>query len=189
MKHVVWILVVTAVYVLFLRETWSQVSADFNYALAQRALKDSDYPHALELSQRARSQNPNEPRYFYGKAKVLLTQLPNSSKGDILHLLVSAENISPHNLVTLRNIAPFYYYLAVEDLKKPEGIQNIDQTFLPITLAFLEKLSVTYPDDVGVQVLTATYERKLGQTELFNSKIEKIRLLRPDLLEWQPGLK
>ena len=188
MKRIFLIILVTILYLIFMRGVASQLAADFNYAYSQQLLRETNYPKALEFSQHAISQNPNEPRYYYGKAKVLLAQLPNASKDNILELLTVAEKVNPQNLVTLRNVAPFYYFLAVSDLQRPEGPQNLDQKFLPITTKFFENLSSSYPADAGVQVLVAKYEKKLGLTELYQAKLVKIRQLRPDLLEWYPEL-
>ena len=188
MKRFILIALVTIFYLIFMLEVVSQFAADFNYAYSQQLLREANYPKALEFSQRSISQNPNEPRYYYGKAKVFLAQLPNASKDNIHGLLTAAEKVSPQNLVTLRNVAPFYYFLAVSDLQKPEGPQNLDQNFLPVTTNFLENLSSSYPADAGVQVLVAKYEKKLGLTELYQAKLDKIRQLRPDLLEWHPEL-
>ena len=188
MRRVLEISAVTILFLIFGNFVLNLFFADFTYRSSQSLLTNQEYSKSQEYSEKAISLNPNEPRYFYGKAKVLLVQLPLSSKQEILDLLISAGELNPDNLVTLRNIVPYYYFLAVEDLQEPERQDNIDTEFLPTTIEYLEYLSNRYSWDLGVQVLVAKYQKKLGLTELYENKIEKIRQLRPDLLEWEPNL-
>jgi hypothetical protein len=76
------------------------------------------------------------------------------------------------------------YYLAVKDLTLPSSDANLDPQYVAIAKQHFDRLVQTYPYDVGVLVLAAKYQKKLGLTADYISTTERIRLLRPDLLEW-----
>jgi hypothetical protein len=52
----------------------------------------------------------------------------------------------------------------------------------------MTKYKKVYPNDLGLIVLFAKYEKKLELRESYKESIERIKTLRPDILTWYPGL-
>ena len=67
--------------------------------------------------------------------------------------------------------------------------ENIDQAFLPETKNFYEKIKNISPNDAGVYVLLAKYEKRLGLNDEYNASVKIVEELRPDLLEWHENFK
>lgn len=159
-------------------------TADVHYKKARRLLKEGKYAQAVEFATSAIEKNPREPRYRYGRAQVLLVLLAATSPDDLedsAYLRKRAEidlaraiELNPTNLVTLRNTVPLYYYLSLD---ANEYYTNLVQDH------FLD-LGTSFPNDVGVQVLLAKYEKMLGFTAGYAAHVDAVRTLRPDLLDW-----
>jgi tetratricopeptide (TPR) repeat protein len=165
--------------------------ADVNYKKSQNFLKDGSYDNALKRASLAISANPLIPRYYQGRAKILLTYLSQAEESEkpeikelVLQDLQRAYNLNPDNLVTARNIVPLYYFLAARDLTLPGSADNVDRHYIEVTQEFYRVIRGKYPDDVGVSVLLAKYEQRLGLEEDFNIDMARVKELRPDLLEW-----
>lgn len=196
MKKFIAIAFLTVIYLGAISKFISIFIADQNYSKAQRLLTTGDYVTALTISNEAVLKNRNEPIYFRGRAKILLAGLasvPDDTKSDLKQLahkdLESAYNLNPTNLATIRNIVPLYSYLATKDLNKPAGINNVDPNYLPIAEDFFIRIKDISPNDVGIYTLLAKYEKRLGLSEDYTQSVEKVRLLRPDLLEWHENFK
>lgn len=163
-------------------------SADLYYKDSQRQLALRKEKTALVKAQIAISLNPNEPRYRLGTAKIFLSSQNENSKPETLENLKKAYDLNPKNLVTIRNSIPLYYLIAIKDIYKKPGKDNIDKKYLEIVKSFFKDTKKKYPNDVGVYVLIAGYERSLEFDEEHKNSIERIRILRPDLLQWYEGL-
>ena len=114
--------------------------------------------------------------------------LENAGRANLKKLalndLQTAQNLNPNNLVTLRNVVPLYYFLAIEDLEKPADGKNIDPEFIEATKDYFTMMHSYSPTDVGIYALLAKYEKRLGLNELYEQSVGRIKILRPDLLEW-----
>lgn len=170
--------------------------ADLNYERSQKLLTQSDVLGSLKFANASIKLNPMEPNYYKGRARVLIAATYSASgdkkkalKDTALNDLQMAYSLNPSNLVTIRNIIPLYYYLAVEDLSSPQGNAKVDEAFVPITQNFYSKVQNISPNDVGVYALLAKYEKRLNFNEEYNYALVKINNLRPDLLEWNENLK
>lgn len=164
--------------------------ADILYVNSQNAAKELDFERAILLAEKSIKSNPNEPRYRYGIAKILLASAVAKDKEELKMLktqslkhLKDAEKLNPNNLVTLKNMVPIYYYLAL-DLQNNSIAPTVDADFITYTRDFLTRLKNFSEKDVSIYTLTAKYENLLAEREMLNRSKEKIKLLRPDLLEW-----
>ncbi|RJR26933.1 hypothetical protein C4561_04105 [candidate division WWE3 bacterium] len=175
----------------------SVYSADVAFEEGQKYMSAGDYETALLKANKSIRLNPMEPNYYRGRAKVYLAYLVEVNNRDsqkilkqaALEDLKTAYSLNPHNLVTIRNSIPLYYFLAAEDLTRPGNEDNVDEEFLPETIYFYKLVKDISPDDVGVYVLLAKYEKRLGLFEAYQESVEKVRELRPDLLEWHESFK
>lgn len=190
MKRII-LIIATIFYLHLMSVYWQTVSADESYVASQRALKRSDFQLALNQANKSIKKNPREPRYYYGRAKVLLASTVGQTPEDRQYLkqlavedLVIAQRINPTNLVTLRNMVPLYYYLATEDLEKSTTESNIDGNYLETTKIYYQSIKNYSPTDVGIYALLAKYEKKLNLTRELEISIQDIQRLRPDLLQW-----
>lgn len=163
------LIVITILYLLLMGVYWQTVSADESYEGAQKALDNRETAKALYYANKSIKKNPREPRYYYGRAKVLLG---SDSREDALGDLEAARELNPNNLVTLRNMVPLYYFLATE------------QTYLAEAQKYFNEIKHYSPNDVGVYALLAKYENKLGLGKGMRESVENVNRLRPDLLEW-----
>lgn len=177
--------VLTVVYISLLKIFWNAVSADESYIDSQRALKESNFERALLYANKSIEKNSNEPRYYYGRAKVYIG---NANKDEALADLQKAQELNPKNLVTLRNVVPIYYFLSIFDLSKTSSVNNLDEKYYTVTKAFYSDLKNYSPTDVGINVLLAKYEKRLGMEQEYKKSLEIIKSLRPDLLDWHPNL-
>lgn len=187
----VYFITVTIIYLLLMRIFWQTVSADEAYVGSRNVLKSGNFERALNLANKSVSKNPREPRYYYGRAKVLLAstiKLSGSESIEVkkraLYDLQTAQNLNMRNLVTLRNVVPLYYFLASGNLEGGSGINNIDPLYLPVTRDYFNSIKHYSPTDVGIYTLLAKYERRLGFTNELNDSLENVARLRPDLLNW-----
>ena len=184
-------LLLTVIYLSLMVIFWQTVSADESYVESQRALKKTNFEVAIQQANKSIQKNLDEPRYYYGRAKVLLTltvNLADEEKPHVKYLaendLLTAQNLNPKNLTTLRNIIPLYYFLAVDDLGGIGDENNVDPEFIERTKNYFEMMHSYSPTDAGIYTLLAKYEKRLGLNELYEQSVEKIKILRPDLLEW-----
>ena len=133
--------------------------------------------------------NPFEPNYYRGRAKVNTVLLVSSQdkqkvKQEIFDDLKKSFEINKNNLVTIRNSIPIYYFLAVGDIYKAPGDDNYDDKYIGYVKDFFNDIKNRYPNDVGVILSVAKYEKKLGLEESYKNSVGRIKFLRPDLLEW-----
>lgn len=195
-KKVILTLILTLVYIYTVLGIGKIYIADYFGLRSDKVLTNGNIHEALRLSDKAITYNPKEPSYHKQKAKVLIASTVYSSIEDrevlknlaLGELLVALE-LNPTNLATLRNTAPLYFFLANKDLSEPSTQQNIDEKFLPIAQEYFKQLQGYLPNDVGVQVLAAKYQKRLGLHNDYLGTIENIKVLRPDLLVWHPDLR
>lgn len=152
-----------------------------------RFLSQGDSEIALRLIDKAIKQNGSEPNYYRMKAKILLVN--SGDKKEILWDLQKALELNDHNLVTIRNSIPLYYFLACRDINLPAGANNIDQDYLLITQKYFGRVKEKYAHDAGVIASVAKYEKKLGLMNDYNQSVKIIEKLRPDLLEWHESFR
>jgi tetratricopeptide (TPR) repeat protein len=175
---------------------YNQYIADYLLKKADIALVNRDNLAAVNYSTQAITRNPHEPAYYRWRAKafIAISVTPREPRSGMYKNLALADlekayQLNPKNLATLRNSAMFYYFLAVKDLSRPASAQNTDPKFLPAANAYFNRLKKAAPNDVGVYVLLAPLERDLGMATESKEDFEKIRELRPDLLEWYEKLQ
>ncbi len=182
-------------YVWALSVFWQIVSADESYVDGQRKYKAGKQEIGLSYANKSINKNPHEPRYYYGRARIYLALTTNQNKESAealkklaLNDLQKATKLNPNNLVTLRNVVPLYYFLAIKDYTLTSTNNNIDQEYIQITINYFQHLKNTYPKDVGVVTLVAKYEKKLNLNQEYKQSLEMIENLRPDLVQWHPSL-
>lgn len=182
------ILLLIIVYIFSVKTFGKIYRADLYYKNSQKQLVLGKEEVALKNAQIAIYLNPNEPRYRLGKAKIFLTTRDNNLKAGAVDDLKKAYNLNPKNLVTARNSVPLYYLIAINDVYKKPGKENLDVRYVEVVKKFFSDMKRRYPNDVGVYVLIAGYEKKLGFDTEYKNSIERIRELRPDLLQWYKEL-
>lgn len=165
--------------------------ADVYYAKSQELLRLRKFSDSLIFIDKAIQNNPYEPSYFRGRAKTLVYGLVFVDKNERMYLkeralsdLRYSYKLNPYNLVTLRNSVPLYYFLSIYNIDAPVSEENVDDTYLTLAKSFFDEMKNRYKNDLGVLLLVAKYEKKLGLTNDFSSTSEKIRNLRPDILNW-----
>ncbi|MFZ2663843.1 MAG: hypothetical protein WAX66_00560 [Patescibacteria group bacterium] len=168
--------------------------ADIYFKKSQVLLKIGDGEDSLLYANKSVSLNPFEPNYYRGRAKVNTVRLVSiDSTGDmkefILFDLQRALDLNPSNLVTIRNSIPLYYFLAVKDLNTGSGVGNIDEGYISYTKEFFRNTKNSYWNDAGVISSVAKYEKKLGLVDEYEESVERIKELRPDLLEWNDSFR
>lgn len=170
---------------------WQAVRADKSYVEGQRAMKRGEFELALEQANKSIDKNPREPRYFYGRAKILLAATVNQDEKTTQEYklsaasdLLKARRLNKRNVVTNRNIVPLYYFLGVKDLRQTGEEQDIDEKYIEFIKGYYQSIKHYSVNDVGVYALLAKYERKLGLEEGYLESVDSVRRLRPDLLEW-----
>jgi hypothetical protein len=171
-------------------------NADKMYEKAKDAVDKVDLSNAFKYSETAIKLNPLEPNYYRMRARVLINYLPYKDKSVrtftkqlIVRDLENAYNLNPENLVTIRNIVPLYYFVAVENVSSPAGPANVDPYFVDPAKNFFMLAKNYSKNDVGVYALVAKYEKRLNLMEEYNDSVEKVRDLRPDLLDWYDSFK
>lgn len=170
--------------------------ADVSYKLSQRSLDSGELSLAFDYIEDALKLNQFEPNYYRGRARILIASLitPDEELARLLKIatlkdLESAYNLNPSNLVTMRNLVPLYYFVAVKDISIPASDTNVDADFLPYAKDYFKTIENASPNDVGVYVLLARYQKRLGLTQYYEENVNRIKALRPDLLDWYEGLK
>lgn len=164
---------------------------------------------ALDFSNKAVHLNPNEPFYYRQRAKTYMLTTVGQTEDQPAYIktrayqdVITAQNLNPQNLATLRGEIPLYYFLALKDISKTANSQNerldsigrgdinskegdrLDQFNLELARNYYLKLSQNYSNDVGVQTQVAKYQKMLGLQDDLDSTVSMIKNLRPDLLEW-----
>ncbi|MEN9389246.1 MAG: hypothetical protein RLY61_330 [Candidatus Parcubacteria bacterium] len=162
--------------------------ADSYAKSAEGSLKELELTQAQNFATKAIQLNPNEPYYYRVLAKVYLTKSVSNTeyKDKTLSVLSASLKLNTHNLATIRNNTPIYYYLALNNIKN--GTSSIDEKYLKHISNHMTKYKKVYPNDLGLIVLFAKYEKKLELRESYKESIERIKTLRPDILTWYPGL-
>lgn len=155
--------------------------AEFYSAKSEELLIDGDLVLSLNYANKAIELNSREEAYYRRRAKVFIAQ---SSKEEALQDISAAINLNPNNLATLRNVVPQMYFLSLKD----PYMEVIDETYLPKASEFYKYMYSTYPNDAGILVSLAYYQKKLGLTDDYLKTLDRISLLRSDLLEWHPLL-
>jgi tetratricopeptide (TPR) repeat protein len=182
--------------ILFLQDVAKMYMADVFYKQSQRLADLGRIDRALQYSNTSVELNPLEPNYYRGRARVRIVMLASTTVVDahpiklqVLNDLETAVRLNPDNLVTLRNCVPLYYFLAAADLQKPGTPDNVDPAMLPEAIKFFSSVKLRFPNDVGVLTVIARYEKRLGLSEDYANTLARIRVLRPDLLEWHDSLR
>ncbi len=175
-------------YTLLIINSYKHIAAELSYERSIDMAEKSKFEESLANAAIAAELNNKEPRYFYNLAKIKL--LTGTPKEEIYKNIETAIDINPKNLVTLRNVSPYYYFLSLENLDISEN-QNrtFDPKYRSLAKEFLFKLKTEYPNDLGVQILIAKNEKRLEFTKDYYDTLKKIATLREDVLEWHPDLK
>ncbi len=180
------IALILIVYIFGIYKFFTLYKADVAYIKGKNLLSEGDANKAEIYLQKAIKLNPNEPRYHKEYAKDLAfqaftdTENTEALKEKSLANLQKAQQLNPLNLVTLRNNISLYYLLAAQDQTNQYTLVARD---------FYNKLKETYPNDAGVWAAVAKYERKLNLKDEYRQSVERIEILRPDLLEWQASFQ
>jgi hypothetical protein len=180
----------------FLRVCQRNYAADLAYEKAKDSLDQVQLSDAFDHAEAAIKLNPLEPNYYRMRARVLINYLAYKdrsvrtvTKQLIINDLQNAYNLNPENLVTIRNIIPLYYFVATENVSAPAVVENVDPYFLEPVKNFYAQVKDYSPSDAGVYALIAKYEKRLGLDSEYNDSVEKVRVLRPDLLDWYESFK
>lgn len=196
MKKLLLLTVLTIFYLFAMNKFLKLYLADVYSKNAGSFLGSGELEKALDYSSKAVKNNPQEPSYYREKAKILLATLilkdepeMQTIKKETLDNLIVAQKLNYKNLATLRNEIPLYYFLTVRDISQPSGVENIDQTYLPLTKDYYETLKDTYPHDLGLLADIAEYEKKLFLKDDYQKTVEIVGTLRSDVLEWYPAFK
>ena len=170
--------------------------ADVMYAQSRNAIGKGDIETATHNIDSAILYNPNEPRYFLERAKILTIigstkdlNLNPEIKIGALESLEKAEQLNSKNIVVLRNSMSIYYFLGFENINSNLQLSFVDEEYKKVASDKFEQLKATYPNDLGIFVLVAPLEKNLDLKNEFNSTIKKIEKLRPDLLDWYIPIK
>lgn len=173
-------------------------SADVYAGYSENLLMDGDTVSAVIAINKAIKYNPQEPSYYRQRAKVYITATAETPQGsqqleDLKQLalqdLTTSLAMNPKNLATIRNSSVLYFYLANKDITKQATLDNQDLEYTKIAREYLKQMQNYLPNDVGVQVTAAKYQKRLFLEDDFVDSKEKIKSLRPDLLEWQQDLR
>lgn len=183
-------------YILIIKTFVKLYTADINYSKAQALLGDREAPRAFEEASLAITKNPSEPLYYEGRAKVLILmslhqepEIVEKLKSLALEDMKYAYILNSKNLVTIRNLVPIYYFLAEKDITAAPSLSNVDPIWKYQAANFFEANKNISPNDVGVYALLAKYEKRLSLTEGYNFSVNKVRDLRPDILDWYDAFK
>lgn len=193
-KGLSWILILTLIVLCFFsfKKFSSVYFADVYSVRSEQNLNENNGVLALKYANKAVGLNGLEPLYLRRRAKVYIVL---SALGDpeykmlALKDLEKAYQLNPTNLATIRNSVPLYYFLAMKDLNRTYEKENIDPQFLPSAVKYFEQTSSVSPNDVGIYVLLAKYQNRLGIKQELEKSVARIKILRPDLLEWHESLR
>ena len=195
-KIIIGTLFLIFIYYVAFNSFYTKYSADVYFSNSEKLLEEFELEKALNNATLSIRDNPLEPNYYKQRAKVYLTmaavlgdEYKTELKESALDDMYMAYNINPNNLVTVRNLVPLFYFLSVKEFTLSVSNENIDQAFLPETKNFYEKIKNISPNDAGVYVLLAKYEKRLGLNDEYNASVKIVEELRPDLLEWHENFK
>lgn len=167
--------------------------ADVYYTASKGKLGEMKIEEARTHITKAIGLNRDEPSYYRQKAKVLLAELSISKeeriRDDVMTALKQAQALNPHNLTTLRNIIPLYYFLAAGNMDSPSGANNLSSTYFPVTRDYYSNLKKIYANDLGVYADVAKYQKKLGLEEDFQDTKQKAARMRQDVVEWHEAFR
>ena len=190
------ILLFTFIYIFLVLKYFHAYSADVFFERSDDLLTAGNFTESIELINNAVKRNPNEPLYYRGRAKSYIsatvgqdTTTERTLRELALADLEKAYSLNPKNYATIRNSVPLYYFLAIDDLGRPGSSDNVDPEFLPYTKDYYNKVERLAGNDVGIYVLLAKYQNKLGLKEDLKRSVNKITELRPDLLNWHESLR
>lgn len=172
-----------------------QYLADMYSKASDSFFESGESGKALDFSTKSVTLNPNEPFYYRQRAKTYMLTTVGQLEDRTAYIkalaykdVVTAYDLNPQNLATLRGEIPLYYFLALKDLSATAKNQSQDaQTdpyYLQVARAYYLNLSQNYPNDVGVQTQVAKYQKMLGLLNDNKNTVSRVRILRPDLLEW-----
>ena len=179
-----------------------QILADMFSKASDSYFEAGESQKALDYNNKSLGLNPNEPYYHRQRAKTYMLTLVGQPKDQVDRIkalaykdVLTAENLNPKNLATLRGNISLYYFLALKDLvdatTNPDQIDQevsvpipTDPHYLNLASDYYIKLSQDYPNDVGVQAQVAKYQKLLGLEDGYKESLKKVKDLRPDLLDW-----
>lgn len=176
-----------------------QVLADFFSDASDGYLKAGENDKALGYINKSIELNPNEPYYYRQRSKIRILTSVNSSyredaqiKGWAYNDILTAQNLNPKNLATLRGSISLYYSLSIKDLTAVVGANDLtvvdpnnrDPYYLTLTSSYYDNLSQKYPNDVGLQTQIAKYQKLLNLESEYEATLENVKRLRPDLVYW-----
>ncbi len=179
-----------------------QILADMFSKASDNYFGMGESQNALAYSNKSVELNRNEPYYYRQRAKTYILTLVGQPKEQTEHIkalayndILTATNLNPKNLATLRGNISLHYFLALEDLVNtannfgradsdtPATIST-DPRYLSLASDYYTILSRNYPNDVGVQTQVAKYQKLLGLKSEYEETLQKVEGLRPDLLVW-----
>lgn len=171
----------------------TQFLADVFSYRAEKAYDKGYVEEALKFSNVATNLNKKEPFYFRQKAKILIITSSGISgenmagmKKEALEDMLYSKNLNPTNLATLRGLIPLHYFLTLQDLRGASLGENssFDFEYFAGARAYYNFMFATYPNDVGILTQLAKYQKLLGLSDDYNLTLNRVKELRPDLLNW-----
>jgi len=186
MKKAISLLLVLGAYLYLVGKFFNFYMADMYFASSKNLLTQGQLKQSADHIIKAVRFNQYEPAYRRQKAKVLLAttilQDQEDVKGTVLKELLTAQELNPKNLATLRNVVPLYYLLAM----KADGI---DQEYVSVAQNYYRSLKNTYPNDLGVFSEVGASEKKLGLTDDYSYTYEQAMKMRQDLVSWHEAFE
>ena len=179
-----------------------QLLADMFSKASESYFEAGESQKALDYNNKSMGLNPNEPFYYRQRAKTYMLTLVGQPKDQVDRIkafayndVQTATNLNPRNLATLRGNISLYYFLALKDLvgatsnsdqsgQEISAMTPTDPNYLNLAGDYYIKLSQDYPNDVGVQAQVAKYQKLLGLEDEYKKSLQKVKILRPDLLDW-----
>lgn len=174
-------------------------SADIVFRQSENLLKNERLDQALKKANTAIKLNSNEPTYYQARAKAYIAltsttqniQQKQEFKNKALQDLQTSLALNPKNLVTIRNLIPLYYFLSLNDLNNTAADRSFenknqiyDQFYFKTTKEYLKEVKNNAKNDIGIYILLAQYEKRLGLNSDFEQTKQKVKELRPDIVEW-----
>ncbi|MFA6981529.1 MAG: O-antigen ligase family protein [Patescibacteria group bacterium] len=165
-------------------------SADVDLVMSMTKFKENKLDLSLSYITKAVKKNPNEPNYPKQAARIYTAKSAESPEAKALALenIEKAYALNPGNLATKRDVIPLYFFLAVRDIKLPEGSDNTDSKYLPIAVNYFATLKNEYPTDAGTLVDIARYEKRID-LESYEKTREMVENLRPDIITWHESFR
>jgi len=179
-----------------------QIMADMFSKASDGYFEVGESQKALAYNNKSIGLNPNEPFYYRQRAKTYMLTLVGQPKDQVDQIkasayedVLTATNLNLKNLATLRGNTSLYYLLALKDLvgattnsnqsgQEVSAMTPADPHYLNLASDYYTTLSKNYPNDVGVQTQVAKYQKLLGLEDGYKKSLQKVKILRPDLLDW-----